>query len=120
MLKGLSYSIPKWLAKALGVPDAEILQNFQWPGFDHVRTYKRRVVIAQPYEGDGQTCENLAKLHQQGICIRLWGISPYFPGRTFSVLLWRSEDEPLMREICEEMAKGSPDKPNPETNVLWH
>jgi hypothetical protein len=119
MLEGLSYRIPKWLAEALDVPEAETLHNFEWPGFDHVRTYKRRVVISQLYEGNGQTCETLAKLHEKGIRIRLWGVSPYFPGRTFSVILWRPEDESLVEEVFELMAKGSPEKPQPDGHVQW-
>lgn len=118
MLTELSYVIPKWLAKALGIPKAQTLQHTDWPGFDHVRTYKKRVVISQAYEGNGHTCETLARLHQEGIKIRLWGVSPYFPGRTFSLILWRAEDEALVHEVCELMAQAAPTKPGP-TNAEW-
>lgn len=61
----------------------------------------------------------LAKLHAQGVRIRLWGVSPYFPGRTFSLLLWRPEDEELAREAAELMAEGSPTKPEPVRHAQW-
>jgi len=50
MLKGLTYGIPKWLADALDIHWSRdmfnTLEGSHWPGFDHVRTYKRRVVIS--------------------------------------------------------------------------
>ncbi len=121
MLKGLKYGVPKWLADALGVYWSKgiTVDLRDVPGFDHVRTYKSRVVISQPYEAKGAVAEVLAKLHGQGIRIRLWGVSPYFPGRTFSLLLWRPEDEELAREIEEVMAKAGPETPKPSTHSEW-
>jgi hypothetical protein len=112
MLRGLSDGIPKWLADALEVPWSEdcipLLKG--WQGFDHVRTYKSRVVISQPYEANGELGKTLAKLHEQGICVKVWGVSPYFPGRTFSIVLWRDEDFQLAQEIATLMATGRPEK----------
>jgi hypothetical protein len=121
MLNGLSDGIPKWLADALGVPWSEdcipLLNG--WQGFDHVRTYKSRVVISQPYEANGEIGETLAKLHKQGICIKIWGVSPYFPGRTFSIVFWREEDFQIAQEIGILMAKGRPEKPDCATHSEW-
>jgi hypothetical protein len=121
MLKGLSYGIPKWLADALGAPWSKgTIQTLDGrPGFDHVRTYKSRVVISQPYEANGELGETLAKLHKQGICIKLWGQSPYFSGRTFSIVLWREEDSQLAKEITILMAKGRPEIPAEPTYSQW-
>lgn len=121
MLKGLKYGAPKWLADALGAywSRGTITDLRGVPGFDHVRTYKSRVVISQPYEAKGEVGEVLAKLHGQGVRIRLWGVSPYFPGRTFSLLLWRPEDDELAREIEGVMVKAGPEKPKPSTHSEW-
>lgn len=120
MLKNLDYGIPRWLAEALGLPWSKditpTLDNVA--GFDHVRTYKSRIVISQPYEADGELGDTLANLHKLGICIRLWGVSPYYPGRTFSLLLWRPEDEDLAREIMEVMNGAGPEKPA-STHSQW-
>jgi hypothetical protein len=118
MLRGLSYGVPQWLAEALGEPWSEdripLLDG--WQGFKHARTYKSRVVISQPYEADGELGETLARLHKQGIRIKVWGVSPYFSGRTFSIILWRDEDFQLAQEIGTLMAQGRPEKPDSATH----
>jgi hypothetical protein len=106
MLKDLSYGIPEWLADALGADPEQTLNG--WPGFDHVRTYKSRVVVSQPYEASGEMIGILAKLNDKGIHMKFSGVSPYSPGRTFSLVLWRSEDDQLAREIVEIMAGQMP------------
>ena len=121
MLKGLSDGIPRWLADALDVPwgeDCKPLLN-GWQGFDHIRTYKSRVVISQAYEANGEIGETLAKLHKQGVCIKLWGVSPYFPGRTFSIVLWREEDFEIAQEIGTLMSKGKPEKREDSIYSNW-
>lgn len=121
MLKELSDGIPRWLADALGVPWSEdrvpLLNG--WQGFDHVRTYKSRVVISQPYEANGELGQTLAKLHEQGICVKVWGVSPYFPGRTFSIILWREEDFHVAQEIGTMMAKKRPQKREESSCSEW-
>jgi len=122
-MKGLKYGAPRWLVEALGTKwDAgQIYSLDREPGFDHVRTYKGRVVISQPYEANEEIASVLAKLVAQGVKARLWGISPYNPGRTFSIVLWRQEDEALAREIMGKMFApwSTVDKVEPPTMKQW-
>jgi hypothetical protein len=110
MLKGLSYKVPKWLTDEFGrtQPKGIISDLHGVPGFDHVRTYKSRVVVSQPYEANGEPGNVLTKLHAKGICIRVWGVSPYFSGRTFSLVLWRPEDAAVASELMERMFQNHP------------
>ena len=108
MLAGLRYGAPRWLVEALGMQwRPGLLYNLRdKDGIDHLRTYKRRVVVAQPYEASGNLGVWLVKLTQQGICIRIWGISPYYPCRTFSIVIWRKEDEELALEVMKKMSES--------------
>jgi hypothetical protein len=78
------------------------------------------VVISQPYEAGAGLGSLLVKLDKQGIRVRLWGVSPYCPGHTFSLVLWRNEDESLAREVMEKMhAPFAHDKSTPPTMQQW-
>ncbi|PYX30484.1 MAG: hypothetical protein DMG80_12160 [Acidobacteria bacterium] len=122
MLSGLGYGAPRWLVEALGqswLP--EMIHDLQGiPGFDHVRTYKNRVVISQPYEATEMIGKVLADLADRGILARLWGISPYFSGHTFSIVIWREQDAACAREIMEKMFKSfSEDKCEAPVHKEW-
>jgi hypothetical protein len=121
MLKGLSYKVPKWLVEAIGLEwDKDLIPRLDKDaGFDHVRTYKSRVVISQPYEADGSIGETLAKLQKRGIRIRVWGTSPYYPGNTFSIVLWRPQDDSFAHEVMELMAAGRPGAPDKKAHLRW-
>jgi len=122
-MNGLKYGAPRWLVEALGRKwDAgQIYTLDRESGFDHVRTYKRRVVISQPYEANGEIASILTKLIAQAVKVRFWGISPYNPGRTFSIVLWRQEDENLALEVMEKMFApwSRVDKVEPPTMKQW-
>ena len=124
-MKGLKYGAPRWLAEGLDLKydEGQIYTLDGENGFDHVRTYKGRVVISQPYEANEKLVNILAKLAAQGIKFRLWGISPYNPGHTFSIVLWRKEDEALAREVMEKMhepfCRSSGEPPTMEQWTGW-
>jgi hypothetical protein len=108
MMKGLKYGAPRWLVEALGGEwrngNLYDLREHKDAGFDHVRTYRGRVAISQTYEANGgQLGKTLVKLTAQGIQLRIWGISPYYPGSTFSLVLWRVEDQVVAREVMNKM-----------------
>lgn len=123
MMTGLRYGAPRWLVEALGHEwnAGQVYPLDREPGFDHVRTYKGRVVISQPYEANEEIANVLAKLVDQGVKVRLWGISPYNPGRTFSIVLWRKEDKTLAREVMEKMFEpfNTVDNVEPPTMKQW-
>lgn len=107
MTKGLKYGAPRWLVEALGDEWRRgffyDLMDHRNAGFDHVRTYRNRVAISQPYEANGeQLGKTLVKLAGQNIRVRVWGVSPYYPRQTFSVVMWRAEDQELAHELIEE------------------
>ena len=105
MLAGLHYGAPRWLVEALGETWNEGCFNDLngTPGFDHVRTFRDVVAISQPYEASERLGVVLTKLDEQGINVRLWGISPYYPGHTFSMVIWREQDHEAAREIIKRM-----------------
>ncbi len=103
MLAHLTRGIPRWLSAALEVAWDEGIYPGEIPGLDHVRTYKDKIVISQPYIVHEEIVDVLTKLVKKGIRFRIWGISPYFPGHTFSVVLWRAGDEDVLKEILEKM-----------------
>lgn len=107
MLSELSHGAPRWLLDELGRSwHPELIDDLRdLSGFDHLRTYKGRVVISQPYEATEKIGTVLALLAGHGIRVRIWGISPYFPERTFSLVIWREEDEALASEIMDRMQK---------------
>jgi len=124
MMKGLEYGAPRWLVEALGHEwrNGEFYDLFDGrdAGLDHVRTYKERVVVSQTYEAPGkQLGEMLVKLAGRGVRVRVWGISPYYPGRTFSIVMWRAEDESLAREIMEKMHEPFHGSEQPRTSEQW-
>lgn len=122
-MNGLKYGAPRWFIEALGVKwDAGQVYTLDGePGFDHVRTYKGRVVISQPYDANEELVGILAKLVAQSVKVRFWGISPYNPGRTFSMVVWRQEDEVLALEVMEKMFGpfNTVDKVEPPTMKQW-
>jgi hypothetical protein len=121
MLFGLRHGAPRWLVEALGVNWAAgmVYDLRDVPGFDHVRTYKGRVVVSQTYETTEELGAVLERLRECGIRVRLWGISPYFPGRTFSLVIWRPEDEAFAREIMKRMQKLFVYAQPAKTNEQW-
>jgi hypothetical protein len=89
-------------------------------GFDHVRTYQNRVAISQPYEANGeQLAKTLVKLAGQDIRVRVWGISPYYPGYTFSLVMWHAESEALAHEVMEKMHAPFEQSEQPTTGGQW-
>ena len=123
MMKGLKYGAPRWLVEALGQEWCAwpVYTLEEEPGFDHVRTYKGRVVISQPYDANQEMVNILAKVAAEGVKIRFWGCSPYNPGRTFSIVLWRQEDEALAHEVMEKMfaSWSRADNVEPPTMKQW-
>jgi hypothetical protein len=121
MLFGLRYGAPRWLVEALGVTWAAgmVYDLRDVPGFDHVRTYKGRVVVSQTYETTEELGAVLERLRERGIRVRLWGISPYYPGRTFSLVIWREQDEACALEIMEKMHEPFASIQPPKTNEQW-
>ena len=58
------------------------------------------------------------KLAAHDIKVRVWGVSPYYPARTFSMVLWRAEDEALAHELMEKM--NTPfERSEPITGQEW-
>jgi len=121
MMKELKCGLPRWFFDLFGedwpksqtgavrLPSAAADLGHR-AGFDHVRTYKGRVVISQPYQADGAKLGAvLTKLASQGIAVRIKGDSPYYPGQTFLIVIWRKEDDELAHEILSKMMNRNPD-----------
>jgi len=103
--RDLKYGAPRWLVEALGETwNRGCFNDLNGiPGFDHVRTFRGVVAISQPYEASEKLGAVLTKLAEQGINVRLWGVSPYFPGHTFSMIFWREQDLVAAKEIMKRM-----------------
>jgi|SRR6185437_5154983 hypothetical protein len=123
-MKGLAYGAPRWLVEALGDEWRDgmfyDLMNYRDAGFDHVRTYRKRIALSQTYEAKGDELgQTLMKLTERGIRVRVWGISPYFPGHTFSMVMWRAEDEALAIEVMEKMHEPFAQSEQPISGQKW-
>lgn len=124
MMKGLAHGAPRWLVEALGDEwrDGFLydLMDYRDAGFDHVRTYRKRIALSQAYEANGaELGETLIKLVAHGVKVRVWGVAPYYPARTFSMVLWRAEDEALANELMEKMHAPFARSDQPTTGQEW-
>jgi hypothetical protein len=124
MLKGLKLGAPRWLVEALDDEwrdgmDHDLLKHRK-AGFDHVRTYRNRIALSQAYEATGASlAETVMKLMTHDVNVHLWGVSPYYPSRTFSMVLWRDEDEALARELMEKMLGPFARSEQPKAGQEW-
>ena len=94
----LQMSSPRWFTE---VEEAirERGVSFQHDaGLDHHRHYKN-VAIFQPYHAEGKDLAILlAVCHEMGLKVHLCGSSYYLPGRTFSIAVWRPQDDKQFHE----------------------
>jgi hypothetical protein len=118
-LANVEDGIPVWLQKVLHEefpmrfqrPARDVCSTGAWweAGCDHCRTYKKDVAIWQPYFAHTEPLlDLLTSLDRRGIQSEINGCSPYFPGRTLSIVIWRPEDEELALELIINIQDYSP------------
>lgn len=96
----LEMCFPEWFEEfcETHLPD---LRQYK-AGLDHHRHYKN-IAIAQPYAADGESLlELLTACHANGLKVRLVGASNYYPGRTFTIAIYRPQDEKQLEEYSFE------------------
>jgi hypothetical protein len=87
----LEFGFPQWFEDIY----EEILEqtNFSDAGIDHQRHYKN-IAFNQTYCAHGEGLDVLLDVcHKYGLKVHLNGASQHYPSRTFSIAIYRQQDE---------------------------
>jgi hypothetical protein len=92
----LEFCFPQWFEEIHEEIKARI--NYRNGGLDHERHYKN-IAFAQPYHAHGDALAIVLEIcHKHGLKTYLNGASQHWPSRTFSIAIYRPEDEAQFQE----------------------
>jgi hypothetical protein len=100
-LRNPRWGTPKWFDKFVDDIGGEISLHGD-SGFDHPRGYKN-VAILQPYHAKGEALGAfLAACKEHGLKVFISGKTNYYPSATFTIVIYKPEDEIQMQEFVHE------------------
>jgi hypothetical protein len=101
----LEFGVPDWFDEVEKDPAARGIHNSDHDaGLDHYRHFGP-VAFLQPYDAQGEQLAVLLDVcAKRGLKVVFNGASYYYPGRTFSIAIFRPEDEQQFRRYrwCDE------------------
>jgi hypothetical protein len=87
---------PKWFESIL--KDNQGTFDAYNAGIDHLRHFKN-VAIMQPYHAHGSELSKFLLLcESHKLIVKIFGVSNYWPGFTFTIIVYRAEDEKEFQE----------------------
>ena len=100
VLRDPSWNTPEWFDEFIESMGGEF--KFRGDGgFDHPRGYKN-VAVLQPYHARGEALlELLSACKEHGLKVYISGRTNYYPGSTFTIVIYKPEDEQQMGEYAQ-------------------
>jgi hypothetical protein len=98
-LRNPDWNEPEWFTEIVESVEEKFSSRHD-AGIDHIRSYKG-VVVLQPYHAKGEALLTLlSACKERGLKVFVSGKTNYYPSATFTIVIYKPEDERRMSEFA--------------------